>query len=898
MLITLQLNKLIHSKRSIYLLITIFSFFLYGNTLSNSYNLDDELVTLNHRLTSKGISAIPEIFTSPYYQDDMGYSYEYRPVVLTSFAIEHEIFGENAATSHFINLLLYTLTLICLYHFLFVLFAQQNILLPLLVTLLFASFPLHTEVVANIKNRDIILAVLFSLLSDFQLYKFYTSEKPFSLLFSVALFLLGILSKSEAVIFLIVVPAAFILFLPFNHKKFVIFLSAFFIASFYFLPVVSILQKLFFLIAIILALAVLFFLMNRNTTIHLIKQLLLKLNFSNEIVNETKSLLPGKILLFPSVIIGMFFLLNACSYYLDIYPKVVLISSIIVSTFFLIKNPKNEWILFFFSINILLLIFFKPNNESLNILLSATGFLIFKINRYAILGGIIFVFANLLSYFIIDKEFFFDNYFFILHLIYALVLYKLNSKKVVSLILAFSIFMPIYSIYKEYVNSTSYSILNCAYDISLLLFPTLFTLLILFYNKTLAIRGLGIFLLVVSSVSILFFSEGFFMPNKNAMKNKNIITKATLTPINNTDRPINYVELPLSVNASISEKIGTSTYILGSYLKMMVLPYPMGFYYGFAYIEPVSTSNLQSLFSILAHLLLIAVAIFYLNRQPILSFGVIFYLVSIAAFSNLIQPLAGVIADRFTYLPSLGYCIIMAYCLIKLFKIVPDKKKNYNFPNGFLIITFLILMTYSYLTIARNAQWENHLTLMRHDIQHLDKSAQAHNLLASNLMKYSFDKEYVSQSMAMKQEAIGHYKRATEIYPKFFNAWYDLGRVYMLLNDIDNAYPCFKKVNEMDSTFSTAALNIAMIAEAKNNLTEAEKYYKKIIRISPNVKEAYSNLSYLYYKEGMPNESIKVNESAIKYNPQWREPYENIVRVYLEQKDTANAQRYYNMMPK
>jgi hypothetical protein len=48
----------------------------------------------------------------------------------------------------------------------------------------------------------------------------------------------------------------------------------------------------------------------------------------------------------------------------------------------------------------------------------------------------------------------------------------------------------------------------------------------------------------------------------------------------------------------------------------------------------------------------------------------------------------------------------------------------------------------------------------------------------------------------------------------------------------------------------------------------------------------------------MPNESIKVNEAAIKYSPQWKEPYENIVRVYLEQKDTANAQRYYNMMPK
>ncbi len=65
--------------------------------------MDDELVTKNHRLTSKGIAAIPEIFASPYYQDDAGYSYEYRPVVLASFAIEHDIFGENPQWSHFLE---------------------------------------------------------------------------------------------------------------------------------------------------------------------------------------------------------------------------------------------------------------------------------------------------------------------------------------------------------------------------------------------------------------------------------------------------------------------------------------------------------------------------------------------------------------------------------------------------------------------------------------------------------------------------------------------------------------------------------------------------------------------------------------------------------------------------
>lgn len=895
---SLQLNKLIHSKRNIYLLIVIFSFFIYGNTLSNSYNLDDELVTLNHRLTSKGITAIPEIFTSPYYEDAMGYSYEYRPVVLTSFAIEHEFFGENVAISHLINLLLYIVSLICLYKFLIVLLGQQNILLSLVVTLLFVAFPLHTEVVANIKNRDIILAVLFSLLSAIQLHKFYTTEKPFSLLFSVVLFLLGLLSKSEAVIFLIVVPIAFILFLPVNYKKFTLFLLAFFIASFYYLPIDSILQKVFFLIAIIFVLVMVFFLVNRNISINSIKQFILKLNLSVDQSIEKKSLLPGKIPLFPILFMGAFFLFNACSYYLDIYPKFVFIFSIVIGSIFLFKTPQNEWIIFFYSINILILNFFLPNNNQLDILLWMSSLLIFKINRYAALGLIVFAFTNLLLYKINERSVVYEDYFFIQYLIVVFILTKLKNKTITISLLIISSIISLYADYERLVANLKISKFQFTYDVVFALIPILFISIVWFNKKSIAIKSIAVFFLIAFSTSILFFNNNLSIIDKNAIETKNIITKATLTPINKTDRPINYVELPLSVNAPFSEKIGTSTFILGSYLKKMLLPYPLGFYYGYAYIEPVSINNLQSLVSILFHMLLFFIAVFYLNKQPILSFGVIFYLVSIAAFSNLIQPLAGVIADRFAYIPSLGFCIILGYALIKLFKILPDKKKNYTLPIGFIIITVLILSTYSYLTIARNAQWKNHLTLMRHDIKYLDKSAQAHNLLASNLMKYSFDNEYAGEAVAMRQEAIGHYKRAVEIYPKFFNVWYDLGRAYMLFNDIDNAYPCFKKVNEMDSTFTTATLNLAMISEAKNNLTEAEKFYKEIIRINPSVKESYSNLSYLYFKEGMPNESIKVNEAAINYSPQWKEPYENIIRVYLSQKDTVNAQRYYNMMPK
>jgi tetratricopeptide (TPR) repeat protein len=183
---------------------------------------------------------------------------------------------------------------------------------------------------------------------------------------------------------------------------------------------------------------------------------------------------------------------------------------------------------------------------------------------------------------------------------------------------------------------------------------------------------------------------------------------------------------------------------------------------------------------------------------------------------------------------------------------------------------------------------------MRHDIGHLEKSAQAHNLLASHLMDYSFRKDYARDQLAMRKEAIIHYRKAIDIYPDFFNVWYDLARAYQLVNNFDSAFVCFLKVHEMDSTLSKATLGIALLADEKGDFNTATKYYEKIIRINPYVKEAYANLSFLYFRLGMNEKSIETNKKAIAYNPNWSDPYENIARVYYSMKDTANANYYFN----
>ena len=108
----------------------------------------------------QGFAGIKNIFTSDvwHFQNlNLGY---YRPLSLVSFAVEQQLFPNNPHVSHFVNVLLYSLTAFLLYFLLLKIFNRKHPLFSLVVTLLFIAHPLHTEVVANIKSRDEILSFL------------------------------------------------------------------------------------------------------------------------------------------------------------------------------------------------------------------------------------------------------------------------------------------------------------------------------------------------------------------------------------------------------------------------------------------------------------------------------------------------------------------------------------------------------------------------------------------------------------------------------------------------------------------------------------------------------------------------------------------------------------------
>ena len=869
------------------IIISVFSSLLYATTIPNSYNLDDELVTMNHRLTSKGISAVPEIFSSPYYKDAAGNEYEDRPVTLASFALEHQLFGDNAHVNHLINTLIYVLLSLGLFLTLSKLFNKYNYLLSFTITLLFVAHPLHTEAVASIKNRDELLCFTGGVLSLYYSLLFIETPKYKYYLLFVFFFVFALLSKKSILPFAIIIPVSHVLFRSVSLSRLFLISLPLSISLAFFWPLNSIYQKIFFALLPILIPSVLHLILFK-------KQLL---------VESIKSAF------------------SATSQ----IPKTFFTGSEITS---LKYNPKFQWTLIPFSL--LLALFFCYNDYRIMIviylLFLSLLFLFFSRDSHFRILYSLLIFIATLSYFYLAADF------LVLLLAVGLSIYFTDGKKtrdLISLIILFLfiglffifriksvvpliILLPLFffAFYELKKRVISLSVLSLIIIFFLFLSPQIilefatysaifivFILLFLHFKPDLIKnRSSAFFALSFVPVMIIYFTI-----NSNRFPQKKIINKIEEATVSleqikivpASGRELNYVEMPLKYSDPLTVKIGTSFTVLAEYLRLSVFPYKLGFYYGYAYITPVPWTNVLSLFSILIHLILIGSAVYFFKTHPIYSYGIFFYLICISEFSNLTVPVAGVMGDRLAFVASAGFCIAIGYSLLRIAGTdIKSAAPRFNFTNKALII-IAVLLLYSVKTFSRNLQWKEPVTLMRNDIKHLDKSVQANNLLAFHLVERSFKSKNQSEKESYLNEAITHYKRAVELYPKADFAWHDLGQTYILLNNYDDALPAFLKAIEIDSTYVTAWIKAGAVFSKKQNYPEAVRCFEKVLSLDSSNIQVYTSLSEGYFLQKKFEKAIQINLLAVKKMPNKYDPLVNIGKTYFTMGDKKNAMIYF-----
>jgi len=341
-------------------------------------------------------------------------------------------------------------------------------------------------------------------------------------------------------------------------------------------------------------------------------------------------------------------------------------------------------------------------------------------------------------------------------------------------------------------------------------------------------------------------------------------------------------------------RYATAIYILGLYLKILLLPHPLVFDYSFNQIPLTGIASVGFLISFTVYAALFVFAIMQFKSKNMLSFAILFYLITLSISSNLFITIGSSMGERFLYAPSLGFCIGIAVLITKLVK----EKEQLTSMNWIkimpvAIILFVVVGAYSVKTIARNPVWENNYTLYTNDVLLSPNSTRTHYYLGNYLVKpEAWEGKSESEKNDIIYRGISELKKSVEIYPGFSDAFTQMGVAYYKLNKMDSAMVNYQKALKLNPGYATIHNNIGTVYFAQQQFDQALSAFKKATELDPRYAEAYANLGSAYGMMQQYDNALSSLFNAVKWDPNYAQAYYFIGLTYRFKGDEANAVAY------
>uniref|UniRef100_A0A8C4GMY0 dolichyl-phosphate-mannose--protein mannosyltransferase n=1 Tax=Dicentrarchus labrax TaxID=13489 RepID=A0A8C4GMY0_DICLA len=303
---------------------------------------------------------------------------------------------------------------------------------------------------------------------------------------------------------------------------------------------------------------------------------------------------------------------------------------------------------------------------------------------------------------------------------------------------------------------------------------------------------------------------------------------------------------PPSASHLSSPRILTYSYLLSFNAWLLLAPIVLCYDWQVGSIPLVeSLGDVRNVATVLLAVVMVALCLhcaLSLQRQESreVLVGMLFLVFPFIPASNLFFRVGFVVAERVLYMPSMGYCILVAHGLGRLCSVVG------RWGTTVLSVSMLLLLLlFSWKTVQQNHVWLSREALFRSGIQTLPHNAKVHYNYA-NFLKDS----------GRHHEAIHHYTMALRLYPRHASAMNNLGTL-------------------------------------TRSPEEAERYYRKALDINPQHNRALFNLGNLLKSQGKEEEAVTLLKESIRYGPHFADAYSSLASLYAEQKRFAEANEVY-----
>jgi hypothetical protein len=264
------------------------------------------------------------------------------------------------------------------------------------------------------------------------------------------------------------------------------------------------------------------------------------------------------------------------------------------------------------------------------------------------------------------------------------------------------------------------------------------------------------------------------------------------------------------------------------YFKTLLFPVNLTVFHVFHPVFSIMEGKaLASIFLIATFFMLLYV----LKRKSPLALFALLWIV-IPLLPVLYIPGVGVytLAERYLYLPSVGFGIFFAYTLTRIVKTLlsRDRKGMVTLLTIFLFVTIIF---YAASTVKRNVTWKNEFTLWSDTVKKSPDSAIARYNLGIALF-----------NRGLPDSAIAELKEAVRILPVYADAHYNLGAVYQDRGLFQDAVNEYMMVLQLSPGSVDAFYNLGLIYTETGFFYKAERAFLEAVKLKPDYTEAHSQL--------------------------------------------------------
>jgi len=264
------------------------------------------------------------------------------------------------------------------------------------------------------------------------------------------------------------------------------------------------------------------------------------------------------------------------------------------------------------------------------------------------------------------------------------------------------------------------------------------------------------------------------------------------------------------------------------------------------------------------------------RQQPFLLMGWLWYCGTLVPVIGLVQAGDQSMADRYTYLPSLGVLILAVWGGYEL-----TRHRHYLVTAlcvaGLTGIGFCLVLTRQQLGF-----WRDSVTLFQHTLAVTENNHVAH---------YALGSAYYTKGQT--DEAIRQFREAIRIRPGYAEAQSDLGAALDKAGQTDEAISHIQEAIRLRPLDAFPHFNFGAALDKKGQTDEAICQYQEAIRLKPDDAQAYGNLGADLGKQGQTDEAMRDLQEAIRLKPDDAEPHINLGAVLDKKGQADEAVRQY-----